>query len=54
MTVSLKKVLTWLAVAVLVLYLVNFPEQAAGLVRTAGSALVTTGEALVSFVTSLV
>ena len=54
MALSLKKVLTWLAVALVLLYLVNFPEQAARFVRTAGGGLVTAGEALVSFVTSLV
>lgn len=53
MTVSLRKVLTWLVVGLVVLYLVNFPEQAAGLVSTAAGGLVAGGSALVSFVTSL-
>ena len=53
MTLSLRKIVTWLLVGLVVLYLINFPEQAAGLVRTAGSGLVTAGSALVSFVTSL-
>jgi hypothetical protein len=52
-TVSLRKVLTWLVVGLVVLYLVNFPEQAAGLVSTAARGLVAAGSALVSFVTSL-
>jgi hypothetical protein len=52
-TLSLKKIMTWLAVALVLLYLVNFPEQAAEFVRTAGGGMVSAGQALVSFVTSL-
>ena len=53
-TLSVRKVVTWLLVGLAVLYLVHSPEQAAGLLRTGAGALVDLGSALVSFARSLV
>jgi len=50
----LKKVLTWLAVAFVVFYVIQRPEDAAGIVRSAGSALGDAAASLSSFVGSLV
>lgn len=50
----LKKVLTWLAVAFVVFYVIQRPEEAAGIVRSAGSALGDAAASLSSFVGSLV
>ena len=50
----LKKVLTWLAVAFVVFYVIQRPEDAAGIVRSAGSALGDAADSLSSFVGSLV
>jgi hypothetical protein len=53
-TLSVRKVVTWLLLGLAVLYLVHSPEQAAGLVRTGAGALVDLGSALVAFARSLV
>jgi hypothetical protein len=49
----MRRVITWLAVALVVLYVINSPEAAAQVVRNAGSGLVTAASSLVSFVGSL-
>ena len=51
---TLKKVLTWLAVAFLVFYVIQRPEDAAGIVRSAGAALGDAAQSLSTFVGSLV
>jgi hypothetical protein len=51
---SLKKVLTWLAVAFVVFYVIQRPEDAAGIVRSAGAALGDAASSLSAFVGSLV
>jgi hypothetical protein len=53
-TVSLKKVLTWLVVAFVVFYVIKAPDQSAQLVRNAGHALGDAASSLASFVGSLV
>jgi hypothetical protein len=50
---SLKKVLTWLAVAFVVFYVIQRPEDAAGIVRSAGAALGDAADSLSAFVGSL-
>ena len=50
----LKKVLTWLAVAFVVFYIIQRPEDAAGIVRSAGAALGDAADSLSAFVGSLV
>jgi hypothetical protein len=50
----LKKVLTWLAVAFVIFYVIQRPEDAAGIVRSAGSALGDAASSLSAFVGSLV
>jgi hypothetical protein len=50
----LKKILTWLVVAFVVFYIIQAPEPAAQLVRSAGHALGDAASALASFVGSLV
>ena len=50
----LKKVLTWLALAFVVFYVIQRPEDAAGIVRSAGSALGDAASSLSAFVGSLV
>jgi hypothetical protein len=50
----LKKVLTWLAVAFVVFYIIQRPEDAAGIVRSAGAALGDAATSLSAFVGSLV
>jgi hypothetical protein len=52
--VNLRRVLVWLAFALVVLYVVQFPNHAAAVVRTAGGGLVHVGSSLVDFVGSLV
>ena len=54
MTVSLKKVLTWLVVAFVVFYVIKSPDQSAQFVRNAGRALGDAASSLASFVGSLV
>ena len=53
MTLTVRKVVTWLLLGLAVLWLVHSPEQVAGLVRTGAGALVDLGSALVSFARSL-
>ena len=50
----LKKVLTWLAIAFVVFYVIQRPEDAAGIVRSAGGALSDAADSLSAFVESLV
>ena len=50
----LKKVLAWLAVAFVVFYVIQRPEDAAGIVRSAGAALGDAASSLSTFVGSLV
>ncbi|MGY1749864.1 MULTISPECIES: hypothetical protein [unclassified Modestobacter] len=50
----LKKVLTWVAIAFVVFYVIQRPEDAAGIVRSAGSALGDAAQSLSAFVGSLV
>ena len=51
---SVRKIASWLALAMVVLFLINSPEAAAQIVRSGGNALVAAGSSLVSFVASLV
>ena len=50
----LKKVLTWVAVAFVVFYVIQRPDDAAGIVRSAGAALGDAAQSLSTFVGSLV
>ena len=50
---NLKRVLTWLAVALVLLYVIQSPDHAADVVRDAGGGLVDVASSLVSFVGSL-
>jgi hypothetical protein len=50
----LKKALTWLAVAFVVFYVIQRPEDAAGIVRSAGAALSDAAASLSAFMGSLV
>jgi hypothetical protein len=50
----MKRVLTWLTVGLLVLSVIQFPEQAGQMVRSAADGLVVAGASLVSFVGSMV
>jgi hypothetical protein len=50
----LKKVLTWLAVAFVVFYVIQRPDDAAGIVRSAGAALGDAAQSLSTFVGQLV
>ncbi|MGY1682223.1 hypothetical protein [Geodermatophilus sp. SYSU D01176] len=49
----MKKVLTWLALAFVVFYVISAPENSADLVRTAGQALGDAASSLASFFESL-
>ena len=51
--VSLKKVLTWLAIAFVIFYLIKQPESSANIVRNAGEALGNAASSLADFVGSL-
>ena len=53
-TVNLRRIVFWLAVALVVVYVVQFPEHAGRLVRSAGGALAHVGASLVDFVGSMV
>jgi large-conductance mechanosensitive channel len=53
-TVSVKKVLTWLVVAFVVFYVIKSPDQSAQLVRSAGQALGNAASSLAAFFGSLV
>ena len=49
----MKKVLTWLAVAFVVFYVIQRPQDAAGIVKSAGAALGDAAASLSAFVASL-
>lgn len=49
----MKKVLTWLALAFVVFYVISAPETSADIVRTAGQALGDAATSLASFFESL-
>jgi hypothetical protein len=51
--VNVRRVVVWLAVALAVLYVIEFPDQAAEVVRGAGGGLALAATSLVSFVGSL-
>jgi large-conductance mechanosensitive channel len=53
-TVTLKKVITWLVVAFVVFYVIRAPDQSARIVRDAGHALGDAASSLAAFVGSLV
>ena len=50
---NLRKILTWLVVALIVIYVLRYPESSAGLLRSAGSGLAAAGSSLASFVGTL-
>ena len=51
---NLKKIVTWLAVAFVVFYVIQAPEQSAQIVKNAGEALGDAASSLANFVGSLV
>jgi hypothetical protein len=51
--VTVKKVITWLALAFVVFYVISAPESSADFVRTAGHALGDAASSLASFFESL-
>jgi hypothetical protein len=51
---EMKKVLAWLAVAFVLFYIIQAPEQSAEWVRSAGSAIGDAASSLADFVESLV
>ncbi len=51
--VTVKKVLTWLALAFVIFYVISAPEDSAHMVRTAGQALGDAATSLASFFESL-
>ena len=53
MTVTLKKVITWLIVAFVVFYVIREPERSAEVVKSAGQALGNAASSLAAFVGSL-
>ena len=53
-SLSLRKIMTWLVVALIVLYVIQFPESAAKVVRTIADGLVVAGEAIAAFFSSLI
>ena len=53
-TVNLKKVLVWLAIAFVVFYVIQQPESSAEMVKSAGEALGSAASSISSFFTSLV
>jgi hypothetical protein len=52
--VRLKRVVVWLAFALVILYVVQSPDHAAEVVRDAGGGIAVIATSLVSFVGSLV
>jgi len=52
--VNFRRVIVWSAFALVVLYVIQFPDHSAEMVRTAGGGLVHVGHSLVHFVGSLV
>jgi hypothetical protein len=53
MVAHLRKILAWLAVALVVLYVIKSPDQAAQFLRTAGGGLAEAATSLASFIGSL-
>lgn len=53
MTVTLKKVITWLVVAFVVFYVIRDPDRSAQVVKSAGHALGAAASSLAAFVGSL-
>jgi large-conductance mechanosensitive channel len=51
--VNLKKIITWLIVALVVFYVIQAPESSAQFVRNAGNALGNAATSLAQFVRSL-
>jgi hypothetical protein len=51
--VTVKKLLTWLALAFVIFYVISAPESSAEFVRTAGQAIGDAATSLASFVESL-
>jgi hypothetical protein len=51
--VTVKKALTWLAVAFVIFYVIKAPESSADIVRSAGQALGSAASSLAAFVGSL-
>jgi hypothetical protein len=49
----MRRIVTWLVVALVVLYVIRSPDHAAHMVRNAGGGLVDAASSLVSFVGSL-
>jgi hypothetical protein len=49
----MKKVLTWLALAFVIFYVIKAPESSANIVRSAGQALGEAASSLAAFVGSL-
>ena len=50
---NLRKVITWMAVAMVVLYVIQSPDNAAQVVRNTGGGLLVAASSVVSFVGSL-
>ncbi len=53
-TVNLKRVLVWLAIAFVLFYVIQQPESSADMVRSAGEALGDAASSFATFVSSLV
>ena len=53
-TVNLKRVLVWLAIAFVLFYVIQQPESSADMVRSAGTALGDAASSFATFVSSLV
>ena len=51
---SVRKIASWLVLAMVILFLINSPESAAQIVLSGSSALAAAGSLLASFVASLV
>ena len=51
---NLKKVLTWLIIALVVFYVIQAPEKSADMVKSAGQTLGDAASSLGDFVTSLI
>ena len=49
----MKKVLTWMAIAFVIFYVIQAPEQSAAFVRSAGNAIGDAASSLADFVQSL-
>jgi hypothetical protein len=53
MVANLRKIMAWVAVALIVLYVIKSPDHAAEFLRTAGSGIAKAATSLASFVGSL-